>query len=405
VNRISSARPGSIHIAVILVALLIRSLAWHQLHGPIMAGDASFYLQLAAEIAGGRLSGLSQWPFHGLYAFALAPAYLLKIPLPIYLAVLHVALSTVTVLILMRTATLLVSPRYAMLVGAAAALNPFFLQWLPYVLTETFFFCVFAVYAYVVVLVLARPSWSHAAMYLAATAVAVLSRPVAFPVAAVTGCIIALAWVDRAVVHRTPNRRIAVLAVVTVLLLSAGAAMFVAVQPRLMTLPTVVQGLWAGTVLRVGNMADVRAFGARDEQLDARFVGQLHERDRYKIAEALTYIRTNPARYLANAGVKVFAFFFPWVFAAAWSPPHRVVDAVFSIFLVAGGLLALRAIRISRLYSVTLLSMALTLALLSAFSLMDPDGRYRVPAEVLLLLIAPAGWLELCSRGQPRQTA
>ena len=42
----------------------------------------------------------------------------------------------------------------------------------------------------------------------------------------------------------------------------------------------------------------------------------------------------------------------------------------------------------------TLLTMALTLALLSAFSLMDPDGRFRVPAEVLLLPLAPAGWIQ-----------
>jgi len=142
-------------------------------------------------------------------------------------------------------------------------------------------------------------------------------------------------------------------------------------------------------------MDDVQAFGARDEQVDAMFPGRLGERDRYKVAQALAYIRQNPRQYLTQAGVKVVSFFFPWVFAAkAWSPAHRAVDAVFSIFLVVGALLALGSDEIARLHTATLLTMALTLALLSAFSLMDPDGRFRVPAEVLLLPLAPAGWIQ-----------
>jgi hypothetical protein len=33
--------------------------------------------------------------------------------------------------------------------------------------------------------------------------------------------------------------------------------------------------------------------------------------------------------------------------------------------------------------------LAISLALLSAFTQIEPDGRYRVPAELLLLLTAP----------------
>jgi hypothetical protein len=398
-NRFALLRSRSVDIAVIAAAMLIRSVAWNRLHGPIMAGDGSFYLQLGAEIGRGRLSGLAEWPFHALYAFTLAPAYLLALPVATYIAVLHILLSTVTVLILMRTAEALSSSRYAILVGAAAAVNPFFLQWLPYVLTETFFFCVFAAYAYTVILLLKQPSWIRAGTYAVAAVAAVLSRPVALPVAAVTTCMIILVWVDRAIARPALDRRFAILTGVALALLIAGAGLFALARPRLMTLPTVVQGLWASTVLRVGNMDDVRAFGARDEQVDSMFAGRLTERDRYKIAEALAYIRTNPRQYLAQAAVKVVSFFFPWVFAAnAWSPAHRAIDAVFSIFLVAGALLALGSEKIARLHTVMLLTMALTLALLSAFSLMDPDGRYRVPAEVLLLPLAPAGWILASSR-------
>jgi hypothetical protein len=399
----SSVGSRSIQVAVIAVALLVRGFAWRRLHGPIMAGDGSFYLQLGAEIGRGDMSGLAEWPFHALYAFTLAPAYVLALPVSTYIAVLHILLSTVTVLILMGTAAALSSSRYAILVGAAATVNPFFLQWLPYVLTETFFFCVFAGYAYAAVLLLKRPSWIRAWSYTAAAAAAVLSRPVALPVAAVTTCIIILVAVDRAVPQRARNGRFAILIGVALALLIAGGGLFAAARPRLMTLPTVVQGLWASTVLRVGNMDDVRAFGARDEQVDAMFAGRLGERDRYKIAEALAYIRMNPGKYLMQAAVKVVSFFFPWIFAAAaWSPAHRAVDAVFSIFLVVGALLALGSDRIARLHTVTLLTMALTLALLSAFSLMDPDGRYRVPAEILLLPLAPAGWIRAVAVGGGR---
>ena len=394
-NARPSASTRSLDFVVIATALIIRGVAWRLLHGPIMAGDASFYLQLGAEIGRGQIGGLAQWPFHALYAFTLAPPYFLTLPVSTYIAVLHIALSTATVMILMRTAAVLGSPRYATLVGAAAAVNPFFLQWLPYVLTETFFFFVFACYAYVAILLLKRLSWIRVVTYAAAAAVAVLSRPVALPVVAVTTCLVVLIWVDRIVARPALNRRFAILGAVALALFVTGAGLFAAVRPRLMTLPTVVQGLWASTVLRVGNMDDVRAFGARDEQVDVMFAGRLGERDRYKIAEALAYIRTNPGQYFFQAGVKVVSFFFPWMFAAnTWSPPHRAIDALFSIFLVAGALLALGSNDIERLHAVTLLTMALTLAVLSAFSLMDPDGRYRVPAEVVLLPLAPAGWIQ-----------
>jgi hypothetical protein len=160
-------------------------------------------------------------------------------------------------------------------------------------------------------------------------------------------------------------------------------------------MPTIAQSLWLSTKVSTGNLTETRTVVALDEKIDRMFLGTPPElKAQYKINEAIQFIKENPGTYTRMALRKLVSFWFPWAFTDTWSTPHRVVDALLSIALAVGLVLAWR----TRIDTAALVLIALVTALfavLSAFSQIDPDGRYRVPAELPLLLVVPAGWLYL----------
>ena len=70
---------------------------------------------------------------------------------------------------------------------------------------------------------------------------------------------------------------------------------------------------------------------------------------------------------------------------------HRV-DAALSLALTAGAVAVLFCAEGRRGPVVTLLAVALSLAVLSSFSQIDSDGRYRLPAELVLLVVVPLAY-------------
>src|SRR5207237_10882038 len=80
------------------------------------------------------------------------------------------------------------------------------------------------------------------------------------------------------------------------------------------------------------------------------------------------------------------SFWTPWWYLD-WSKRYRVIDALLSLSLIVAGCCA-PLFRVRRWAWAVPITFAVLLALESAFGQIDADGRYRLPAEVLL--IAPA---------------
>ncbi|MCC7417726.1 MAG: hypothetical protein IT176_11340 [Acidobacteria bacterium] len=374
-------------------ALAIRALAWHRLGGPIEAVDSGIYRAFAQAMARGDFSEVARLPFYALYPLTLAPMYAWRLPEPGYLAWLHVLASAGTVLVLWRIGTGLMGDRAGLLLGAAAAIYPFFLFWLPYVLTETLFLFCLALYvqAYLTALQSSRAGvWIW--YWLAALAFAV-SRPSAVVCLVFSWLVLGAARAAR----RWGTARGVVFALAAALVVATGATAVVAASPaarvRLLSIPTIGQTLWASTKYATGTIEELRELEALDQEMHRRFSGADRERREYafKVQEAAGFISSHPLIYLGMAGRKMVAFWLPWAFAHSWSAAHRAIDALATIGLTLGALICLTRRPMAPWPLAALLAMIASFVLLSAFGQIDPDARYRLPAELLVLILAAGG--------------
>jgi MFS family permease len=80
------------------------------------------------------------------------------------------------------------------------------------------------------------------------------------------------------------------------------------------------------------------------------------------------------------------------MFAVRWSRFHIIIDffVSFSFSLGAAALLSDRDER-RRLSIISLIVMALSLGVITAFGHLETDDRLRLPAELIFLLVAPYG--------------
>jgi hypothetical protein len=395
VTQADPQRPTALAaITVTLFAASIRLLWWRWAHGPLNGGDSSRYLDFASRMAHGDFTALGEWPFHQLYSVTLTPMFVLPVSRPEYLAFVHITVSSLTVLLMYLTAVRLAGRTYGLVVGALASLYVPFLFWMPYVLTETTFLFTVALYVWASAALLMQPNARTSVIWAVAAALFIVGRPSGPPVAALTFLVLACYFFAR---WRGP--RPALIAGISIVVLAgvafATALSTPAIRQRILRMPTVVQSLWVSTKVSTGNMAETRALGLLDEQVDRLFLGAPPEaKTAYKINDAREFIERNPGTYVGMALEKLFAFWIPWAFTDAWSRAHRAVDAAISLSLTIGLLLTpWTSIRRSMLWLIAVMTVAF--AVLSAFSQIDPDGRYRVPAELPVLLVAPAGWLWL----------
>jgi len=380
-------------LGVLAAAFLLRYLIWLRMSGPVTAVDSATYLMFARAIARGDFGEFARLPFYLLYPLTLAPMYALSLPEAAYIQWLHLLASTATVWCLYRIGARVVSEPAGLLVAAAAAVYPFFLFWLPYVLTETLFLLCLAAYVDVYLRFLDEPRATTGALYLFICAAFVLSRPSAVVCVAFSWIVLAAAIATR---RWGATRGIASVAIVALLAVGA-AAVAVAASPalrsRILSIPTIGQTLWASTKYSTGNLEELRRFEALDQEMHRRFVGPERERNEYafKVREAAQFIVQHPSEYLRIVARKMIAYWFPWAFADTWSLSHRLLDAAVSIGLSIGVLLSLKWRAIAPWPLVALTMMAASFGLLSAFGQIDPDARYRLPAELIALILAVAG--------------
>lgn len=391
-DRVSGRLSGRTSTWLVLtLAAVVRLIYWRTVHGPLYGADSRQFIRWSSLLAQGDFREPMLYPLHQMYSLFLVPMHLFGTSVPVYVLGLHLILSLVTVWCVMLSARLLVSQTYAIVVGVLAGVNPDVVFWTPYILTETQFLCALAVFLWVFLLLLGQPTGGRLVAYASTAIFLLLSRPVAFPIVAISLAV---------VFYRIARPRAGGMEAVTVCTAAAvlaigGMAVALAVpsvRTAIFRNGTVVQSLWLSTRVSSNNIDEILTMqeappiaGASDDDMWA-----------FKLAYAKEFIADHPLLYLGMGVKRFFSFWFPWLFAR-WSLPHRILDAALSLGVTLGALFSCIPHIRNRPMFLTVAAFALSLGLLTAFSQIDSDGRYRLPAEFLLLTLAPAGWIWVCS--------
>jgi hypothetical protein len=378
--------------AVLGLALVLRLGIWRAMGGPVVRGDGPSYLDWAERFARGDLSGFSDYPLHQLYPVLIAPAYVLRLSLEGYLLLLHMALSVGTVYLLYDAARQISSRRIALIVGAVAAGYPSLLLWSPFVLSETPFFF-FESFFLSALLRLLAPLGRHGRVGVARFAVAALlllfARPVSVALIAVALAAIAYRSLTERLGRLGGGRAWLALIASALIVFVGFLAIPTPARAAVLRYPTIAQSLWLSTKYASTSVREWQPVADLNRAFAERFAGDFRALYDAKLAEALEFIRTQPLTYIGMAVRRFVAYWLPALFADGWSNSHRLLDLVLVAGIYTGAALSL--VRRVDLPRWTLLASALALGLLTSFSQIDTDGRYRVPAELILLLLAVDG--------------
>jgi hypothetical protein len=266
------------------------------------------------------------------------------------------------------------------LVSLAVVFYPSFLFWSRYILTDTFFLMMLLWHILSVLTLLNKPKsiWALAGLILSSLAL-LFSRPTSLPVLLIsTGFILFQRWGKKAMLFLALG-----IVVCTVLVLGIPMA-----REELLNVPSVYQSLWLSTRLS-STHADVQieAVKFKDELPTGMPVAE------FKLNSFKDFVIQHPGEYAGMCSQRFAAYFYPWIWAK-WSLYHKILDAMLSIFLTIITVYAVldRRINNNKYY---LLLLALGFCLLTVFGQIDSDGRYRLPAELCILLLLPliiASW-------------
>ena len=349
---------------------------------PQVGGDTAFYLQLAKDIAGGNLGTLKYWPLHWLYSGCLSIGYIL-VPgyFMIFVRVFNIFVAALIPLLFYKISRLITGlDRMSFLVSLAVVFYPSFLFWSRYILTDTFFLMVLLWHILSVLTLLNKPKSTRALAGLILSSLAVLfSRPTSLPVLLIsTGFILFHRWGKKAMLFLALG-----IVVCTVLLLGIPAA-----REKILSLPSVYQSLWLSTRL---SSTDIEAL-TEAYKFEDEIPPGMSEAE-FKLNSFKDFVIRHPVEYAGVCLKKFAAYFYPWVWAK-WALYHKILDALLSIFLTVIAFYAVLDRRINS-YKYYFLLFALGFCLLTVFGQIDSDGRYRLPAELCILLLLPliiASW-------------
>lgn len=372
-------------VGLAVAAIAIRLAYLWRVGGIVHGVDSAEYIAWARSFAGMAAppstgGGRADFAFHQLYPAVLSPMFWFGLPEQVYVILLHVALSTATVLLMFMAGRELGGFAHALLVGAVTAVYPSLLLWLPYLLSETLFFFCLGLFVLMFLRALTTTTSGRVLAFVCACGLMLFARPVAIVLVATASTILLWRILMRRLRATTAAAGITVgwlaAATVAVTVLATNPALYA----RFMYNPTIAQSLWLGTHLSTTDLPTVNKVMAAASRLSwpERAEGGRHA------------IASDPAAYASMCVRRFVAFWFPSLFASTWSRVHRLVDALLATSLIGLTLFGFgRVAPERRMPAVAVALLAISLALLSAFTQIEPDGRYRVPAELLLLLTAP----------------
>ncbi len=380
-------------IGIAFLSFLVRWGYFSQVESPIMGGDSPRYLEAAESFAQGGVGGIAEHPLHQFYSLLLAPAYYWHIDVNFYITVFHILLSVGTVLLLYQIACELVDPMHAKWVGLAAAFYPSFLFWMRYVLTETLFLFVFCLFILCYLHFLIRTSMRNGFLLLGTSLMLFFSRPISvviLPSAATVlgGLAIQKRWGGNL---RRIISGILFFEILALLFLCFQIASRPQLRQRVLSDETIFNFVNLAARLDSNNFEDYfRAISGRKKVMSAlpQSMTEVEKRELTSL-NALHHIFSQPGFYLKGCVKRFISFWLPGVYQGKWSSAHLILDSLFFILLMAGSIGFLFSFPKARLEGIALLCLVLPLALLAALTHMDTDGRCRVPAELVLLILSP----------------
>lgn len=367
-----------------IVALVVRCIYWLAAP-PANASDSWQFLLAAKNILQGNFSFLFEYPFHALYSILLVPRYLLPYGLRWYIPFLHISLSVLSVVLLYLISRRITSDwRVQVLTGLVAIFYPYLLFWLPYVLTETAFFFFLLLFVYLLIIALRNPAVKTITLLGVAALLLLFSRPVSLGILGVSAVIYMAVLMKR----RFPRRWVMITGALVIggLVVLFAILSLPSVSQRVLRIPSISQSLWLSTHIVAGTAEewDLYTYLPPDVSMTIEDVWM------YKSDFALNFIRTQPLEYLWMAARRFVNYWYPWLHLAQWSLRHRAFDALLSLGLTLMVIVGLRAAEDKKIATL-MVGMALTLGLVTALSQIDSDGRYRLPAEILLIPVASIG--------------
>ena len=337
--------------------------------GPVHGGDTVLYRQAGAA--------LRQDP-SGAIPFADLPPLL-----PLLFAILP---SDQWLTIVVAIAGALVAPlihiavarrhgtRAGILAGLACALEPAFLQWSRYLLTDVFGLLGLAV---LLERVTAKPSATRALTTGIACATVFLTRAALALPAAVCGVVVA---------SRGGIRRLALLALGAALLVGPlSLRNLIAIGTPVPYRDQGLQLMYAGTMWSpVGRATQ----GVDINYPPGLFTLDPAEREQFYRREITSFMTSQPVEFIALL-LRKFAWFWHPAYPE-WSLTHRALS---TIYLSTLYVLAILGIVMSWRDHLTKTAIAMVgaIALTASLTIVDYDARYRLPAELcLIVLAAPA---------------
>lgn len=382
-SRVRSSRlPGALVAAFVAGGTLLR-VSYAATRGPVSSPDTAGYREAAvAWLTGGDRAADLPPLYPWLVALAPSEGWLLAA---------NVVASSATPAVLAVAVWRVYGPWASVAAATFTALDPAFILWLPYLLTDTI--ALFAASA----LIERLSALSVSASPARAAQVGVIAGLGALARAAFAAPAVAVF----AVLAFRKGRRAAVIAAAAALLtLAVPAACNVnrsgeAVPYRSQTWLL----LWAGTtwteVGRGTGGVDIN-YPSGHERWDRAM------RETYYREETLRALAERPADLVERTVKKVV-----WLWLPAypeWSVAHKTVSTLFLIplyVMAAVGAVSLRRVPLTAM----LIAMVIAITASAALTIVDYDARYRLPGELVLCALAGGGTASAVARFRRRRLA
>lgn len=340
--------------------------------GLITGGDSNFYLKLAERISQGDFGFISEWPLHWLYSgflsigYSVMPSHIMAFTTAFNLIVLAVLPYFFYRISLMLTGL----PKLSYWAGIAVMFQVYFIFWALYILTDSLFLTVLTGFILVVLWYAKRGGIKPLIVLIAVSCLLLFSRPssvVALPIG--WGYAVYVRWGKMVLVRLS-----AVALVVLVGILSIPPT-----RDMVLGFPTIYQSLWLGARTSTNNIDEITE-GFKFDLPDG-----VSEKN-YKLGVFANFVKEQPVKYIAMCGQRLVSYWHPWIWAK-WELPHKTLEFVYSFFMTAIIGVAVFWRKVGK-EKWLLLSLAGGFSLLTVFGQIDSDVRYRLPAELCVLLLA-----------------
>lgn len=361
------------------------------LRGPIFSPDSAYYMATARYLAQGEWAKAGLNPFYLMYPALLVPMQLFGISPKIYLCFLHVVLSTLTVWVLLQVGKRLYGEKRAVLVAWVAAFFPTFFFYIPYVLSENLFLLILSLFLWAFVKFLQERTFHSWLVLIGGTLLTIFARPTS--VALLPVLFILSLWT---LLEKKKNQhKLVTLLLTTALVVGTGVVALCQspkIQKAILRNATVSGQLQMGVYHRSNGFKEFFAAMAEMGEYQRLYAPKninVYELREWWSLECLKWIARNPGTYFKSVATRFFCFWFPGILQGSWSTPHVILDSLLGFSLLLGLFFSLANRCLGKIPHWTF-ALTLCLGLLSGFLSMDTDGRYRLPAELLLLVFLPS---------------